>query len=265
MGNYYVKSPNGDIVYQGSVLSDVESWCRGCTVFLKDTSKEVLLDVKSENINNIVEIYHGSKDIINKPYYGGGSSDNDYGKGFYCVGSSDIELAREWACSEYNLTNTGYVNKYSFDSNGLSFLNLNNFDVIYWVALTSHFRRINVQSRVRNLLEKYYLIDISNVDFIIGWRCDDTYSRIIRGFVNENFSVEAVSRAVKLGYLKNQIVIKSKKAFNRLRFLGYEKVSDFSLYRKRFKARKDTADENLYLCQRMNRNGKYINDYFKEL
>ena len=37
-------------------------------------------------------IYHGSKDIIERPYYHGGKAENDYGFGFYCTES--LELAK---------------------------------------------------------------------------------------------------------------------------------------------------------------------------
>ena len=42
-------------------------------------------------------IYHGSKDIIEKPYYHGGKAENDYGFGFYCT--ENLDLAKEWSCS----------------------------------------------------------------------------------------------------------------------------------------------------------------------
>lgn len=45
-------------------------------------------------MENILQIYHGSQDIIDTPEYGKGKSTNDYGKGFYCT--ENIELAKEW-------------------------------------------------------------------------------------------------------------------------------------------------------------------------
>ena len=40
-------------------------------------------------------LYHGSQIILEKPEYGKGARNNDYGRGFYCT--EEIELAREWA------------------------------------------------------------------------------------------------------------------------------------------------------------------------
>ena len=41
-------------------------------------------------------IYHGSKEIVEKPVFGVENLRNDYGLGFYCT--KNIELAKEWAC-----------------------------------------------------------------------------------------------------------------------------------------------------------------------
>ena len=65
------------------------------------------------------KIYHGSVKIIEKPQYGAGRRDNDYGLGFYCT--EDIELAKEWAAADER---GGFVNCYEVDENGMSYLNL---------------------------------------------------------------------------------------------------------------------------------------------
>lgn len=44
-------------------------------------------------------LYHGSEKILEKPVYGFGRTDNDYGRGFYCT--EDRELAKEWACQSF--------------------------------------------------------------------------------------------------------------------------------------------------------------------
>ena len=49
--------------------------------------------------------------VIEKPIFGVGNPNNDYGLGFYCTESMD--LAKEWACSN-NETN-GYANQYEID------------------------------------------------------------------------------------------------------------------------------------------------------
>lgn len=68
---------------------------------------------------NVINLFHGSVNIIEKPIFGEGKSYNDYGRGFYCT--EHIELAKEWACLSGN---DGYANHYLFDTSGLSVLNL---------------------------------------------------------------------------------------------------------------------------------------------
>lgn len=52
-------------------------------------------------------IFHGSENIIDKPIYGKGKSNNDYGRGFYCT--EDYDLACEWSVDE---NRNGFVNSY---------------------------------------------------------------------------------------------------------------------------------------------------------
>ena len=72
-----------------------------------------------------MNVYHGSIDIIKQPVFGKGKSYNDFGKGFYCT--PEIELAKEWACSD---NSDGYANCYEIECDNLSILNLNNKDSI---------------------------------------------------------------------------------------------------------------------------------------
>ncbi|MBQ6625824.1 MAG: DUF3990 domain-containing protein [Ruminococcus sp.] len=64
---------------------------------------------------NKLTIYHGSSKIIERPLFGAGNPNNDYGLGFYCT--ETLDLAKEWACSAET---DGYANKYSLNTDGLS-------------------------------------------------------------------------------------------------------------------------------------------------
>ena len=69
---------------------------------------------------DMIDIYHGSVNVVEQPLFGEGKLFNDYGRGFYCT--EHAELAKEWACSSgYD----GYANHYQLDMTGLSVLNLN--------------------------------------------------------------------------------------------------------------------------------------------
>ncbi|WP_304118386.1 DUF3990 domain-containing protein, partial [Phascolarctobacterium succinatutens] len=67
-----------------------------------------------------MRIYHGSQNIIKQPEFGKGKPYNDYGLGFYCT--ENIDMAKEWACSE---TQDGYANIYELDLEDMKVLNLN--------------------------------------------------------------------------------------------------------------------------------------------
>lgn len=210
-----------------------------------------------------IQLCHGSKEKIEKPVYGLGNETNDYGKGFYCVSESNIELAKEWACSPFSAGVEGYVNKYSLNMNDLKVLNLDKYDIIYWIVLTARNRYSNVDMRLLEQLEKKFILPVEEYDCIYGWRCDDTYSRIIVGFFEEQYSAEAVREAVHLGYLREQFVLKSKKAFGQLAYCSSVKVEKYEEYRQRFIKRKSDADNGLRNCQRNHRIGKYLNDYLE--
>lgn len=169
-------------------------------------------------------IYHGSKDIIEKPVYGKGNMKNDYGLGFYCTES--IELAKEWACST-NVTN-GYANKYEIDLSDYKILDLRDskYSILNWMAILLKFRTFDVNSPISIQVKQYILnnfyIDVDEYDVIMGYRADDSYFSFAKDFINNMISVEQLSEAMKLGELGIQIVIKSEKAFTSLKYLGYE-------------------------------------------
>jgi len=72
---------------------------------------------------SLVTIYHGSRFIIEAPLLGAGNPRNDYDPGFYCT--KDIELAREWACTEEK---DGYANQYALDTADLKICKISSAD-----------------------------------------------------------------------------------------------------------------------------------------
>lgn len=80
-------------------------------------------------------------------------------------------------------------------------------------------------------MEKYN-IDISEYDLIIGYRADDSYFRFAEDFLNNSISVEKLERAMYLGKLREQIVLKSEKAFEQLDKL-YASVSNLKKQREK--------------------------------
>ena len=180
-------------------------------------------------------IYHGSKGSIEKPEFGKGNKKNDYGLGFYCT--ENVELAKEWACSN-NETN-GYANQYEIDLSDYKFLDLRDekYSILNWMALLLKFRTFDVNTPIsaqakEYILENFY-VDVEEYDVIIGYRADDSYFSFAKDFINNTISVEQLAEAMRLGKLGIQIVLKSKKAFNTVKYISYELSECKEYYVKR--------------------------------
>ena len=195
-------------------------------------------------------IYHGSEKIIDKPIFGKGKKYNDYGRGFYCT--EDVDLAREWAVDE---NRDGYANRYELDLTGLNIIDLESdaFCTLHWIAilLTNRFFELTTplaKEGYRYLLDNYS-INVSNADIIKGYRADDSYFSYARDFVNGLISVSQLSKALRLGGLGEQVMIRSPEAFDALEYAGCEGVAAGEWYGRK-KARDTSAREEY---RRMNK------------
>jgi hypothetical protein len=210
-------------------------------------------------------LFHGSTEIIETPKFGEGKIYNDYGRGFYCT--ENPELAKEWACTEGI---DGYVNQYEMETDHLNILNLSSdeYTILHWLALLMTYRKIRlstpIMKRGSEWLKEHFMIQIEEYDAIIGYRADDSYFSFARAFVNNEISLEQLSRAMKLGKLGEQFVLKSQKSFEVIRFLSAKSV-DNTIYYTRRKAR-DAAAREAYDMEHENEdiNGIYMRDLLRE-
>lgn len=180
------------------------------------------------NKNELI-LYHGSEFVIEKPEFGKGKKHNDYGLGFYCT--EDLDLAKEWAVDD---TRNGFANKYSLDLSGLKILNLSECaTVLNWITVLLQNRVFSLKNDItkqgREFLLEHYSLPVSDYDIIRGYRADDSYFAYAESFLNNTISVQRLSEALRLGNLGEQVVLKSAKAFGRIRFLGYE-IADSAVY-----------------------------------
>ncbi len=210
-------------------------------------------------------LYHGSTEIIEKPIYGKGKTYNDYGRGFYCT--EHLELAKEWSCNE---DVDGFVNKYEINMENLKVLNLSSDDytILHWLAILMKNRKIRLSTPVMKRgcewLKEYFMPDASGYDAIIGYRADDSYFSFARAFVNNEISLNQLSYAMRLGKLGEQVVLKSKKAFEEIKFVSYEACDNTIYYAKR-KARDDEARSGFQAeLEKDDINGLYMRDIIRE-
>ena len=164
-------------------------------------------------------IYHGSPYIIEKPQFGMGNPNNDYGLGFYCT--ETLDLAKEWACSAET---DGYANKYILDLSELTVLSLTSgdYNILNWLAILLENRKFRMSGNVAHQAREYILdnfgIDYKKYDVIKGYRADDSYFSFASAFLNNTISLSQLERAMVLGKLGEQVVLISEKAFNAISF-----------------------------------------------
>ena len=189
-------------------------------------------------------LYHGSKDIIEKPIYGQGKKYNDYGLGFYCT--DNIELAKEWGTS---FERSGYANRYQIDCTELKILDLNDdkYCILHWLAILLSNREFDTPAglalEAKEFLKKNFMLDYKEYDIIKGYRADDSYFSFAQDFINGTISYRQLNNAMYLGKLGIQYVLKSKEAFNRLVFDGYEEAEYKEWYAKKMKRDKSARRE----------------------
>ncbi len=194
----------------------------------------------------ILTLYHGSNQIVSAPEFGKGREHNDFGLGFYCT--KNQELAKEWAVSSVA---NGFANEYIIDIEFLKVLNLNTpqWTILNWIAVLLQHRVFPIKTPVARKARQYLIdnfsVNVNAYDLIMGYRADDSYFDYAEAFVNNGISVEQLARAMKLGKLGEQIVIKSKYAFSLLHFQGFESVEKDKYYSLRKK--RDTEANATYL------------------
>ena len=214
-------------------------------------------------MDKLITIFHGSEQVVEVPTFGLGRKNNDFGLGFYCTESED--LAKEWAVSSLR---NGFANRYTLDTEYLNVLNLNSPDytILNWIAVLVEHRLFSIKTPVARRAKRYLIdnfgVNVNAYDLITGYRADDSYFDYAESFLNNGISVEQLARAMRLGKLGEQIVLKSKFAFDRIRYEGF----DIAEKEKYYVLRKSRADEanQLYLDMLEEEDdGLYIQDIMR--
>jgi len=114
---------------------------------------------------------------------------------------------------------------------------------------------------------KKYLIDnfginVNVYDLITGYCADDSYFDYAETFLNNGISVEQLAKAMSLGKLGEQIVLKSKFSFSRIQFEGFEVAEKEEFYVLR-KARDDEANQLYFDMLEEESDGLYIQDIIR--
>ena len=214
-------------------------------------------------MERIITIYHGSEQIVEEPTFGKGKKHNDFGLGFYCTESDD--LAKEWAVSSLR---NGFSNKYTLDTEYLKILNLNSPDytILNWIAVLVEHRVFSLKTPVARRAKRYLIdnfsVNVNAFDLITGYRADDSYFDYAESFLNNGISVEQLAKAMKLGKLGEQVVIKSQFAFSKLKYEGFD-VAQKDVFYVFGKARGDEDNQTYLEMLEEESDGLYIQDIMR--
>ena len=98
------------------------------------------------------------------------------------------------------------------------------YAILHWLAILLENREFDIPLALEAkayILNKFK-VDYQNYDVIIGYSADDSAFSFAQNFINGTISYRQLTNAMHLGNLGQQFVLKSEKAFDKIRFLGYE-------------------------------------------
>ena len=162
----------------------------------------------------------------------------------------------------------GFANCYTLDTEFLNVLNLNTpqYTILNWIAILVEHRLFTVKTPVARRAKQYlidnFTVNVNAYDLIIGYRADDSYFDYAESFINNGISVQQLARAMRLGKLGEQIVVKSSFAFSKLQFQGYS-VAERERYYQLRKDRDDEANRLYWELLEEENDGLYIQDIIR--
>lgn len=119
-----------------------------------------------------------------------------------------------------------------------------------------------VARRAKQYLIENFGVNVNAYDVITDYRADDSYFDYAESFLNNSISVEQLAQAMRLGKLGEQIVIKSKFAFSKLQFEGFD-LAEKETYHVLRKARDDEANRLYFEMLEEENDGLYIQDIIR--
>jgi hypothetical protein len=145
-------------------------------------------------------------------------------------------------------------------------LNSPDYTILNWIAVLVEHRLFSIKTPVAHRAKRYLIdnfgINTNAYDLITGYRADDSYFDYAESFLNNGISVEQLARAMHLGKLGEQVVLKSKFAFSRIQFEGFD-VAEKEEFYVLHKARNDEANQHyLEMLEEVN-DGLYIQDIIR--
>lgn len=216
-----------------------------------------------------MRLYHGSQSEDVEPTYGLGQDRHDFGRGFYLT--DDVELAKEWSVYRPK-SNDGWIHAFDLDLEGLRVLDFRKMDVLVWVAELMKHRdaddSVAYKRRAPLFVEKFGIWDADHCDVVVGWRANASYFYIVKAFVRGEIDPDCLSELLKLGGFGIQYVVRSPKAYERIRAVpDLRQKVPYATYHESYENRDSAARGKMYELiadPTFNRLARSFNDLIRE-
>ena len=100
--------------------------------------------------------------------------------------------------------------------------------ILTWLAVLLQNRTFTIETPLAASAKEYLIsefgIDYMGYDVIRGYRADDSYFSFAQDFLSNVISFQQLAKAMHLGDLGEQVVLKSSRAYDHLHFSYYEEV-----------------------------------------
>ena len=147
-----------------------------------------------------MNLYHGSKDIVDKPLVSSGRDNLDFGKGFYTT--SVQAQAEKWVQRFILLGHKGYINVYDYAENS-------DLKILRFEKMTDEWLDFIVACRSGK---------VHDYDIVEGPMADDTIFNYVQSFIDGQITREAFWNLAKFKYPTHQICFNTEKALATLTF-----------------------------------------------
>ena len=136
----------------------------------------------------------------------------------------------------------------------------NDFGLGFYCTESEELAKEWAVSSLRNGFANRYSLDTEYLN--IGYRADDSYFDYAESFLNNGISVQQLAKAMRLGKLGEQIVVKSKYAFSLLHYEGFS-IAEKEKYYVLRKARNNEADQHYVSILEEETDGLYMLDILR--
>ena len=164
----------------------------------------------------------------------------------------------------------GYANCYEMDSTDMKILNLSEgkYHVLNWLAVLAMNRDFRASTPIgiegKEYIIREFGVDLMPYDIIRGYRADDSYFAFARAFVNNTITATQLREAMRLGKLGEQVVLKTEKAFQNLKFAGKEFADGTVYFAKREQRARNAEKDFREIIKGDAKEGLYMIDILRE-